>query len=177
VSEHTTPNGGCLLLWAAVIHQALEDLDGQPYGSVTHDEAVAFFTRTGPWGGMREEIADRVDLHADDLRRIGQSRITARTAREPSPAKVPPVALSSPQPYSPPPQPQPPPQPPPSPPLSPLPAQLPKSIGDRPATEPFKAKLKSAPQRERYVASWLQKWIDSAANANGAEPQSRLKNG
>jgi hypothetical protein len=171
VNKHTTPEDGCRLLWAAVIHQALEDLDDQPYGSITHNEAVAFFTRTGLWGGMREEIADSIDLHADHLRRIGQSRITARTARtvrEPLPAKMSPVALA-PLPSS-----SAPPLPPSSP---PLPAQLLPSMANRSATRPSKAEPKSSPQRERHIALWLQKWKESADAPNEMKLRSRINRG
>jgi hypothetical protein len=74
-------------LWAAMILQALDDIDAEPYYSTDYGYSVALFTRDGHWGRWRQEVAAMVNLHPDDLRRQGRVRIAARELREPPPPK------------------------------------------------------------------------------------------
>jgi hypothetical protein len=75
-------------LWAAVILQARDDLDTEHYGSVEHGHADAFFTAPGDWAVSRRAIADALDLHPDDLMRLGRAVTAARTARDGGPPVV-----------------------------------------------------------------------------------------
>jgi hypothetical protein len=75
-------------LWAAVVLQAQADLDGEAYGSVLYAQAEAFFVGAGPWGASRAEVADRLDLHGDDLRRLGRATLAARALRDGPPPVV-----------------------------------------------------------------------------------------
>jgi hypothetical protein len=74
-------------LWVQVVLQASDDIDTGNDQSRDYHEAVAFFTHDGQWGRSRQEIADRIDLHPDDLKRLGRAVIKARHARD----GVPPV--------------------------------------------------------------------------------------
>jgi hypothetical protein len=75
-------------LWLSVVAQAAEDLDGQPYGSLLYEEAVAFFTANNTWAISRREIADNLDMHADDLKIAGTELIRARHLRDGLPPPV-----------------------------------------------------------------------------------------
>jgi hypothetical protein len=81
----------CRNLWAAVVDQALSDIDECPYDSTEYDAAVAFFMRGGVWGRSRAEIADQLGLHPDDLRRAGACAVAKRESREPPPPKAKPA--------------------------------------------------------------------------------------
>lgn len=72
-------------LWAAVVNQALDDLREFPYDSVEYTQAFEFFTGRGEWAKSREQIADYVELHPDNLRRAGQAVIHARYAADGGP--------------------------------------------------------------------------------------------
>ena len=74
-------------LWSSVVLQALEDIESQPMQSLDFADAVAFFTRSGPWAGSRTVIADFLDMHRDQLEGIGRRCITARIAREGMPSE------------------------------------------------------------------------------------------
>lgn len=65
-------------LWAAVVNQALDDLREFPYGSVEYTQAFEFFTGLGEWQRSREQIADYLELHPDDIRKAGKAVIQAR---------------------------------------------------------------------------------------------------
>lgn len=68
-------------MWAAVVHQAIVDLKTAPLNSLVFSQAASFFTGPGDWAEKRREIGDQIDLHADDLRRLGDRLIaTRRTA-------------------------------------------------------------------------------------------------
>ena len=70
-------------LWIAVVFQARDDLDTEDYASVEYGEAVAFFTNThGSWAQSRQDIADHLGLHSDDLTRMGRAVIAARHLRD-----------------------------------------------------------------------------------------------
>jgi hypothetical protein len=75
-------------LWVQVVLQARDDIDTKHYRSHVYHEAVAFFTHDGPWGQSRQEIADRIDLHRDDLKRLGRAAIKARHARDGAPPVI-----------------------------------------------------------------------------------------
>lgn len=64
-------------LWAAVVQQAIDDLDAPP-DSLERADAVAFFTGRGEWRQSRIDIADRLGIHADDLERCGRRLMEAR---------------------------------------------------------------------------------------------------
>jgi hypothetical protein len=63
-------------LWAAVVLQAIHDLDDDPR-SLIYSDAVAFFTGTSEWRRSRTDIADSIGVHADDLERCGRRLIDA----------------------------------------------------------------------------------------------------
>jgi len=71
-------------LWAAVVIQALDDIETEPMASVSFTDAEAFFTRMGAWGEARMAIADFLDLHPDDLERVGRRALAMRRAGEAS---------------------------------------------------------------------------------------------
>lgn len=72
-------------LWVAVVLQALEDIEVESYHSVDYTQSVLFFLGTGPWSQWRMEVAAMLDLHGDDLARVGRAGIAARHLREPPP--------------------------------------------------------------------------------------------
>lgn len=72
-------------LWAAVVNQAFDDLREFPYDAVEYTQAVEFFTGRGEWAKSREQIADFLELHPDNLRRAGQAVIQARHAADGGP--------------------------------------------------------------------------------------------
>lgn len=69
-------------LWLAVVMQAREDLLTESTDSLIYGEAHSFFlARTLAWVQRREEIADCLDLHSDDLTRLGRATLAARAAQ------------------------------------------------------------------------------------------------
>lgn len=76
-------------LWSAVVLAAVADIDGEHYRSAEYAQAVAFFLDAGAWGESRQNIADCLNLHADDLTRLGRAAIAARHLRD----GVPPVSV------------------------------------------------------------------------------------
>lgn len=80
-------------LWLAVVMQAAADLIFEPWKSLQQAEAMAFFLEDGPWGQRRNEIAEELGMHGDDVRRVGRERLTARIAADPPPPgiKLPPL--------------------------------------------------------------------------------------
>jgi hypothetical protein len=86
--SHQTHGDGAL--WAAVVLQAIHDLDDDPR-SLEYSDAVAFFTGTREWRRSRTDIADRIGVHADDLERCGRRLIDARTIPEVLPVQVAPL--------------------------------------------------------------------------------------
>jgi hypothetical protein len=75
-------------LWAAVVIQARDDLETEEYNSVDYGQAAAFFSAPGDWATSRRAIADALDLHPDDLMRLGRAVTAARTARDGGPPVV-----------------------------------------------------------------------------------------
>lgn len=73
-------------LWAAVVQQAIDDLDAPP-DSLERADAVAFFTGRGEWRQSRIDIADRLGIHADDLERCGRRLMEERGITESVPAR------------------------------------------------------------------------------------------
>jgi hypothetical protein len=69
-------------LWVAVVQQAIDDVADERIGSLDWDEAVAFFTHAGDWSAARASVADMLELHADDLARVGQRLIADRRISE-----------------------------------------------------------------------------------------------
>lgn len=70
-------------LWSAVVLHAVADIDGEHYRSAEYAEAVAFFTAArGPWAESRQAVADCLNLHTDDLARLGRAAIEARHLRD-----------------------------------------------------------------------------------------------
>jgi hypothetical protein len=76
-------------LWSAVVLSAVADIDGEHYRSAEYAQAVSFFLDPGAWGESRQNIADCLNLHADDLTRLGRAAIAARHLRDgPPPVSV-----------------------------------------------------------------------------------------
>jgi hypothetical protein len=70
-------------LWIAVVSTAHEDIETGHYRSVDYSQSVSFFTEpTGTWAEWRTRVAEMIDLHGDDLKRLGERAITAREASE-----------------------------------------------------------------------------------------------
>src|SRR4051812_20882529 len=69
-------------LWVAVVLQAKDDIENEPLGSVDFTQAVAFFIGSGNWAQNRTVIGDYLDLHRDDLEKLGRRCINARRAAE-----------------------------------------------------------------------------------------------
>ena len=70
-------------LWSAVVLQAHDDLQFEPRNSVIYGEAEAFFFHAvGPWAQSRQTIADQLEVHADDITRLGRLTIAARNIAE-----------------------------------------------------------------------------------------------
>jgi hypothetical protein len=63
-----------------MVLQAAADLQDEPVNSTDYEQSVAFFTGRGPWAEWRSEVAGMIDLHPDDLRRLGQRIIDKRMA-------------------------------------------------------------------------------------------------
>jgi hypothetical protein len=65
---------------------AVGDIRDQQYDSLDYMQSVQFFTATsGAWASWRAEVAEMLELHADDLKRLGRAEIAAREARDPPP--------------------------------------------------------------------------------------------
>jgi hypothetical protein len=65
-------------LWSAVVSQAISDLTYERLNSIDFNTAVAFFLDGGEWRQSRGDVADMLDLHADDLERCGRQHLLAR---------------------------------------------------------------------------------------------------
>jgi len=87
-------------LWAAVVRQALDDLDYEPFDSFPYLDAAAFFLNGGEWAVARGAIADLLGVHPDDIRRCGMRHLTDRRLTEaiPEPAPAPCVPRPPPEP-------------------------------------------------------------------------------
>lgn len=71
---------------------AVSDIRDQPYDSTDYAQSNLFFTAaSGQWAAWRAEVAEMLDLHADDLRRLGRAEIAAREARDPPPVRAQPA--------------------------------------------------------------------------------------
>jgi hypothetical protein len=75
-------------LWSAVVLQARVDIDYAEYDTTLYDTAVAFFLGAGEWGESRQHIADLLELHPDDLTRLGREAIAARHLRDGVPPEI-----------------------------------------------------------------------------------------
>lgn len=82
-------------LWNAVLLQAFEDLEGEPYGSYWHSQAVAFFFGSADWADSRRTICDMLGLDPSDLRAPALRIVNGqRAARGLSPLSTRPAAMS-----------------------------------------------------------------------------------
>jgi hypothetical protein len=70
------------VLWVQVVLQAKADLENEPIGSILYNQAAAFFVSRGDWAESRLIIADCLNMHPDDLSRVGLSWINDRQRRE-----------------------------------------------------------------------------------------------
>src|SRR3954466_10909776 len=70
------------VLWAQVVLQAKADLENEPIGSILYNQAAAFFVSRGDWAESRLIVADCLNMHPDDLSRVGLSWINDRRRRE-----------------------------------------------------------------------------------------------
>ncbi len=77
-STTTTSGSGYRALWGAAVLQAKEDVERQPFNSIAYDQAVAFFVGGGAWAESRSALADCLDVHPDDIERVGRRCIAAR---------------------------------------------------------------------------------------------------
>src|SRR3954468_22279752 len=78
----TQDEGAYRGLWGAVVLQAKADIQTEPLRSLEFEQAVAFFTGGGDWVQTRTAIADFLELHRDDLERMGRRCINERRAAE-----------------------------------------------------------------------------------------------
>ena len=69
-------------LWVAVVLQAKSDIETELLDSLDFIQAVAFFIGSGQWVQNRAVIGDYLDLHRDDLEKLGRRCINARRAAE-----------------------------------------------------------------------------------------------
>jgi hypothetical protein len=69
-------------LWLEVVLQALADIADEPVGSTPFNQSVWFFIGGGDWLEGRQNIADMLSLHADDLERAGRRAANARLLKE-----------------------------------------------------------------------------------------------
>jgi hypothetical protein len=76
-------------LWSAAVMQAKADVEHQPFESIDYDQAVAFFIGGGAWAESRLALADCLELHPDDLERVGRRCIAARRELEGLPPERP----------------------------------------------------------------------------------------
>jgi len=70
------------VLWVQVVLQAKADLENEPIGSILYNQAAAFFVSRGDWAESRLIIADCLNMHPDDLSRVGLSWINDRRRRK-----------------------------------------------------------------------------------------------
>lgn len=75
-------------LWAAVVEQSLTDVADEPIDSVLWNQARAFFVSGGTWAEGRQNIADLLGVHPEDLERVGRRAINARLLQEGLPPLV-----------------------------------------------------------------------------------------
>jgi hypothetical protein len=73
---------GYQALWSQVVLQAKDDVETSLFGSVEYQQAADFFVGTGNWAEARTSIAEMVDLHPDDLTRLGRQLINLRRDQE-----------------------------------------------------------------------------------------------
>jgi len=78
VSTTTSGGSGYRALWGAAVLQAKEDVEHQPFNSIAYDQAVAFFVGGGAWAESRSALADCLEVHPDDIERVGRRCIAAR---------------------------------------------------------------------------------------------------
>lgn len=100
MSQHDTRSQrgqGERALWIAVVQQAIDDLSSGR-DSLEHADAVAFFTSGGEWRQARIDIADRLEIHADDLERCGRRLMKAQGIAEAIPAPAQPIRRAPPAP-------------------------------------------------------------------------------
>lgn len=91
-------------LWAAVVMQAIDDIDNEQIGSLHWHAALAFFLHGGQWRRSRGDIADHLNVHADDLEHAGRRHINARllaAGRPLIPVVVQPAPAARPEPATP----------------------------------------------------------------------------
>jgi hypothetical protein len=69
-------------LWGAVVLQAKEDIENAQLDSIEFTQAVAFFISSGEWAKNRTAIGDFLDLHRDDLEKLGRRCINERRVSE-----------------------------------------------------------------------------------------------
>jgi hypothetical protein len=69
-------------LWVAVVMQARSDIESEDRDGYDYAQAAAFFTSGGDWARSRQSIADCLELHPDDLMRLGRAAIAARCLRD-----------------------------------------------------------------------------------------------
>jgi hypothetical protein len=81
-------------LWTQVVLQARDDLADADRLSFNFNQAYAFFTGRHDWRRSREDIAECIGLHVDDLERLGRQTLAARTDQAVE-QKVEPVKLKS----------------------------------------------------------------------------------
>lgn len=84
----------CMALWASVVQQALEDVDYEQLHSVIWNQACAFFVDGGTWAEGRQNIADILGVHPDEIERAGRRTINARLLKEGLPPLQPRPAVS-----------------------------------------------------------------------------------
>lgn len=143
-------------LWAAVVLQARDDIDGEHYRSTEYTDAVAFFTAAGPWGESRQAVADCLGLHTDDLTRLGRAAIEARHLRDgPPPVIVRPAVVVATQPTT---APRPEPRV-----TNPAPVVTRAEVIRRPeppAKRPYRRKHDDPPRNRDW---WIQRFMDKHA--------------
>ena len=69
-------------LWVAVVLQAKDDIENEPLDSNDFAQAVAFFIGSGSWVQNRTTIGDYLDLHGDDLEKMGRRCVNQRRIAE-----------------------------------------------------------------------------------------------
>jgi hypothetical protein len=79
---------GYRALWSQVVLQAKDDVETADFGSIDYEQAVNFFIGSGKWAETRAAIAEMVDLHSDDLARLGRTLINCRREQEDLPPLV-----------------------------------------------------------------------------------------
>jgi hypothetical protein len=67
-------------LWVAVVLQAKADIETEPLNSIDFTQSVAFFIGSGDWVQNRIAIADYLNLHRDDLEKLGRRCINLNPA-------------------------------------------------------------------------------------------------